>query len=113
MGGATDHVVPRGHFRDTLQLGMDRTLLALTVFLVLHVLSPSCQEECYSDGEVRLSNPYRYSQATDFGSYEYSQGPVEMCYNKSYIGVCAASANINATLGNITCRHLGYYGMWL
>ena len=31
-----------------------------------------------------------------------------MCYNNSYIGVCAATVDISEALANVTCRRIGY-----
>ena len=87
---------------------MYRTVLTLVAVVVLQLSSCHGQDECYYDGNVRLSNPYRYS---DSGTYEYAQGPVEVCYNNSYIGVCAA--NISETISNLTCIGLGYEGMYI
>ena len=90
---------------------MYRTVLTLVAVVVLQLSSCHGQDQCYYDGDVRLSNPYRYSRPADFGTYEYTQGPVEVCYNNSYIGACIV--NINETIGNLTCRGLGYEGMFM
>ena len=87
---------------------MYRTVLTLVAVVVLQLSSCHGQDECYYDGDARLSNPYRYSRPADFGTYEYAQGLLEVCYNNSYIGVCAATVDISEALANVTCRRIGY-----